>query len=58
MNRLGMLRERVKKGVPEAEGRAALLKRLFAFCEEKDFQVTDGELEELLEALLQERGKG
>ena len=26
--------------------------------QEKDFQVTDGELEELLEALLQERGKG
>ena len=58
VEQLGELRERVKKSVPQAEERAALLKRLFAFCEEKDFQVTDGELEELLEALLQERGKG
>ena len=58
VEQLGELRERVKKSVPQAEKRSALLKRLFAFCEEKDFQVADGELEELLEALLQERGKG
>ena len=58
VEQLGELRERVKKSVPQAEERSALLKRLFAFCEEKDFQVADGELEELLEALLQERGKG
>ena len=35
--------------------RAALLKRLFAFCEEKDFLLKDGELEEFLEALLREK---
>ena len=58
VEQLGELRERVKKSVPQAEERSALLKRLFTFCEEKDFQMTDGELEELLEALLQERGKG
>ena len=58
VERLGELRDRVKESVPQAEERAELLKRLFAFCEEKDFRMTDGELEELLEMLLQERGKG
>ena len=58
VERLGELRDRVKKSVPQAEERAELLKRLFSFCGERNFQVTDGELEELLEMLLQERGKG
>ncbi len=55
VTRLGELREQVKKSVPEADVRAALLKRLFAFCEEKDFLLKDGELEEFLEALLREK---
>lgn len=58
VERLGELRDRVKESVPQAEERAELLKRLFFFCGERNFQVTDGELEELLETLLQERGKG
>ena len=58
VERLGELRDRVKESVPQAEERAELLKRLFFFCGERNFQVTDGELEELLEMLLQERGKG
>ena len=52
---LDELREQVKKSVPEADMRAALLKRLFAFCEEKDFLLKDGELEEFLEALLRKK---
>ena len=55
VTRLGELREQVKKSVPEADVRAALLKLLFAFCEEKDFLLKDGELEEFLEALLREK---
>ena len=58
VERLGELRDRVKESVPQAEERGELLKRLFSFCGERNFQVTDGELEELLEMLLQERGKG
>ena len=58
VERLGELRDRVKESVPQAEERAELLKRLFSSCGERNFQVTDGELEELLEMLLQERGKG
>ena len=55
---LGELRDRVKRSVPQADVRAELLKRLFAFCEERDFRLEDGELEKALEALLQECGKG
>ena len=55
---LGELRDRVKKSVQQADVRAELLKRLFAFCEERYFRLEDGELEKALEALLQECGKG
>ena len=39
-----------RSGVSAAE----LLKRLFAFCEERDFRLEDGELEKALEAFMKE----
>lgn len=54
VERLGELRDWVKKSVPEADVRAELLKRLFAFCEERDFRLEDGELEKALEAFMKE----
>lgn len=53
VERLGGLRERVTGSALPQKERAALLKQLFAFCERKDFQLTDGELDGLLETLLQ-----
>lgn len=56
VEQLGALRDRVKENMPEAEERAAFLKRLFAWCEGKDFQLENGELEGLLETFLREKG--
>ncbi|HJC56400.1 MAG TPA: bifunctional precorrin-2 dehydrogenase/sirohydrochlorin ferrochelatase [Candidatus Eisenbergiella intestinipullorum] len=51
---LGAVREQVKKSVPRSEARAAVLKRLFAYCEERDFRLEPEELKRVLDGLLPE----
>ncbi|HJA93736.1 MAG TPA: bifunctional precorrin-2 dehydrogenase/sirohydrochlorin ferrochelatase [Candidatus Eisenbergiella merdipullorum] len=58
VERMGKLRERVLEYIPgnllDQKDRAAVLKKLFTYCRDKDFLLEDGELEDVLEALLQE----
>ena len=58
VERLGRLREAVLERVPDQKQRAAILTELFLFCEKKQFQAEEGDLEEYLSQLLGKADRG
>ena len=55
VERLGRLRDQLKEILPQPKQRAECLEQLFAFCAQRDFAVTEEELQQVCSRLIREK---